>query len=88
MQYGPAPHSLEPWPPCLGTLCCPGHVRGPGCGEPYSQRAPQPQFKRPSPLVLDGPCISHHCRRICTAMRGHTAGPHAPGGLIPYDCHG
>ena len=88
VQYGPTPHSLESWPPCLGTSLCPKRVRGPGCGEPYYQRAPQPCSKRPSLLVLDGPCISHHYRRTHTAMHGHTAGLHAPGCLVPYDYHG
>ena len=88
MQYGPAPHSLESWPPCSGTLLCPEHVRGPGYGEPYYQRALQPHSKRLSPLVPNGPCTFHHNRRTSTATHGHTAGPHAPGCLIPCDYHG
>ena len=70
VQCGPAPHSLESWPPDSGTSLCPKCARGPGCGEPYYQRAPQPHSRRPSLLVLGSPCISHHYRRdmYCNAQ--------------------
>ena len=75
-------------PPSSGTSLCPKCVRGPSCRGPYYQRAQQPHSRRPSPLVLGSPCILHHDSRTCTAMHRRTAGPHALGCPIPYDCHG
>ena len=66
----------------------PQHARDPGCRELYCQRIEQPHPRRPSLLVLCGPCIFHHCSRIHTATCGHTVGPHVLGCPAPCGCCG
>ena len=69
-----------------GASLCPQCARGPSCGELYCQKVAQPHPRRPSLLVLCGPCTSHHCSRIHTTMCGHTVGPHALGCPAPCGC--
>ena len=92
-QYGPTPHSLESWPPqCLGISLVPPKTcaRGPGCGEPYYQRAPQPHSRRLSPLVLGMVLVSlviterTRTARCMGILQDHTL----LGFPTPYDCHG
>ena len=78
-QCGPTCHSLGFWLHDSDASLCPQCVTGPGSGELYCQRVGQPHPRRPSLLVLCGPCTFHHCSRIHTAMHGRTVGPHTLG---------
>ena len=77
VRCGSTLHSPGFWPHDLDALICPQRVTGLSSGELCCQMVGRPHPRGPSQLVLGGPCTSHCCSTIHTAMRGHTEGPHA-----------
>ena len=86
VQCGPALHNLGFLPHDLDALLSPQCVTGLSSGELCCRMVGQPDPRRPLQLVPRGPCTSHHCSMIHTAMHGHTEGLHALECPAPCGC--